>query len=237
MSNKRVPIIALDGNHRTGKGTQLNLLHNSLESDGYQPIILRGDGTRPGEGIAAGDPYSEWWKNFKNYEKSFENNFDAWRHGARLLMAEAAIQRSILPGNGVILFDRAGISRSQMTLKEGLDLDFDNMYGQATDLENLSDEEILTLQPDLTIHLTAPAEVLLGRLNKNDPKLEFRATNISKSNEYFEQAHRQYQELGYSEVISLDARKTVEDSAETIYYATIGTINSVKLRSTHDKHL
>ena len=39
----RVPIIGIDGNHRTGKGTQLDILHHKLLGDGYKPLILRGD--------------------------------------------------------------------------------------------------------------------------------------------------------------------------------------------------
>ncbi len=217
----RPPIIALDGNHRTGKGTQLDILSETLSQEGYDPLILRGDGTRPGEGGSAGDPFSLWWQDFKSFAKGHHNHYSAWRIGARQLLAEAAIWLSELPKNGIILFDRAGISRSQMTLKENLPVCFETMYLQDANTPQLSNKEILQLQPDLTVFLAADTDTLLERLDENDPKYTFRRNNIISSNDFFERGYEAYQKLGLSETMRISVEDSVENIAGKIKSATI----------------
>lgn len=182
---RHVPIIAFDGNHRSGKGTQISLLESELRKNGLHPHILRGDGSRPGMGESDCDPKSEWWQNFKTYVKEFENEYDAWRIGASKLLAEAAIRRIglISDPEAVILFDRAHLSRTQMALKEGVEPTFENMYSNI-----IEKDTIYSLKPSLMIYLDTPMDVLTKRLDINDPKCEFRRNNIKSSNEYYEEA-------------------------------------------------
>lgn len=189
QSPEDTPIIAFDGNHRCGKGTQIARLEASLAAKGYYPYVLRGDGSRPGTGEFNGDPESEWWQGFKDYVKEFENEYDAWRIGSQKLLAEAAIKRKDLSGNpdAVILFDRSLLSRAQMTIKEGLDPSVNNMYPSENG-EMLDAGTIDLLKPDLIIYLGAPINVLVGRLEKDDPKYEFRRQNIHHSSGSFEKA-------------------------------------------------
>lgn len=227
MKNKnRPPIIALDGNHRTGKGTHLDILEQSLVNQGYEPLILRGDGTRTGDGARKGDPFSAWWQDFKNFAGRHENEYTAWRNGACRLLSEAAIWLSHLPDNGVILFDRAGISRSQMTIKEGLEVNFETLYTLNVSEVEISNQSILHLQPDLTLFLSASTETLLGRLSTNDPKYDFRKRNIIASNEYFEMGHMAYDRLGLGAVGHVSADRPISLVAADIYDATMNTLNT-----------
>lgn len=182
------PIIAFDGNHRTGKGTQIDIINAALRADGYTTTVLRGDGSRPGIGVEESDPLSEYWINFKQYAESVENPFEAWREGSRRLLGEAATTMQSLETSHVILFDRSTISRTQMTLKEGLDPTFWNLYNNLG-LEGLTDEDIIHLRPDLLLYLTAEPSVMLDRLDQSDPKYAFRRDNIIKSNRYFDSAY------------------------------------------------
>jgi len=85
------------------------------------------------------------------------------------------------------LFDRFHISRAQMTLKEGLEPKFNNMY-RNIEGDSLETNAIYSLEPDLTIYLNTPIDTLINRLNINDPKYEFRHNNILSSNGYYEEA-------------------------------------------------
>jgi thymidylate kinase len=160
-SREKVPIIAFDGNHRSGKGMQLAHFSRLLAQKGYDPLVLRGDGTRTGLGQERGDPVSLWWQQFKQFESAHPNLYEAWRIGARTLLAEAAIWYGNMPQNGVILFDRSAVSRAQMTLKEDMKVDAETMYGLSSDTL-LSPEQLELLAPDVTFFLSAPPEKVLS---------------------------------------------------------------------------
>ena len=213
---ERIPIIAFDGNHRAGKGTQIRLLEAFLVRGGLHPYRLRGDGSRTGAGMDCSDPYSEWWQEFKANLKSFENEYDAWRIGARRLLAEAAVKFTCISSdsNAVLLFDRSYLSRAQMTLKEGLDLSHANMYfGQG---ENVVDDGIIdATKPDLVVYLDAPSHVLTGRLTQTDPKFDFRNHNIINSEDYFEEAFASL--IGFGEnIVKLDGDQPPEQVFECV---------------------
>jgi thymidylate kinase len=182
-----IPIIALDGNHRVGKGTQIELLMSGLIEAGRRPIMLRGDGSRPGTGETEGDPHSSWWQGFKDYAKSFENEYDAWRIGARTLLSEAAITRTRLPANAVILFDRSVLSRTQMTIKEGLIPSIASAYMNSGS-DTYNETIFQSLYPDVQIYLAASPEKLLERLAPDDEKYAFRHENIRSSSKHYDDA-------------------------------------------------
>ena len=167
---ERIPVIALDGNHRVGKGTQLSLTAARLRSAGFTPHILRCDGSRPGTGACESDPKSDWWKNFKTYASNHEHPYDAWRQGARKLIGEAAHKMSSLDldSRPVMLYDRSYLSRTQMALKEGLDLQDlrGALYGTFLD-EYTEDAFVSHLQlteSDLMLYIALPVVCRLQRV-------------------------------------------------------------------------
>ena len=188
FASEQVPIIAFDGNHRIGKGTQIGIVGDALKKEGYRPHILRGDGSRPGLGLEENDPHSEYWAEFKEYATRQENLFDAWREGARYLVGEAVVKRQLLGQHDIVLFDRSVLSRTQMTLKEGIEPTFWNMY-MNRGVEGVSDDDIRGLNPDLLVYLAADSSIMSERLDPSDPKYEFRRANIVSSNEYFNAAY------------------------------------------------
>ncbi len=214
-SREKVPIIAFDGNHRSGKGTQLAHFSRLLAQKGYDPLVLRGDGTRTGLGQERGDPVSLWWQQFKQFESAHPNPYEAWRIGARTLLAEAAIWYGNMPQNGVILFDRSVVSRAQMTLKEGMRVDAEKMYGLSSDTL-LSPEQLELLAPDVTFFLSAPTDRLIARLETDDPKYAFRRRNILNSNEYFEAAYHACRVLGIGSVERVNADTDVQGVTDQI---------------------
>ena len=206
VENKpNIPIVGFDGNHRVGKGTQIDILSMSLADRGIRPLVLRGDGSRPGLGDSESDPHSLWWQGFREYIKQFDNEYDAWRIGARRLLGEAAIKLASVNDSmtSVVLFDRSRISRTQMTLKEGLATDFEIMYRNNGD-DEYDDADLKEFVPDLTIYMHAPASILLGRLSSQDPKYEFRRRNIIHSQDTFEAASDRCRESG-AKVVSIRA--------------------------------
>ena len=196
--SERPPIVALDGNHRVGKGTQLALTAARLRSAGYTPHILRCDGSRPGLGGSSSDPESTYWQNFKDYAKDHEDPYDAWREGARVLLGEAARKIIVVDPatKPVILYDRSYLSRTQMAIKEGLAPCPEALYGipnserEAEAIQRLLD----VTTPDLLFYLEVPTDALLERLSPDDPKYVFRRRNITSSTTSFEQAFEHHED-------------------------------------------
>lgn len=196
--SERPPIVALDGNHRVGKGTQLALTAARLRNAGYTPHILRCDGSRPGLGGSASDPESAYWQNFKDYAKEHDDPYEAWREGARRLIGEAArkIMLVDLSTKPVILYDRSYLSRTQMALKEGLSPCPEALYGTPrSDREAAALQRLLELTtPDMLFYLDVPTEDLLERLTPDDPKYVFRRRNIMSSAISFDDAFKHYED-------------------------------------------
>jgi thymidylate kinase len=224
VEKRQIPIIGFDGNHRVGKGTQIDLLSMSLADKGIRSLILRGDGSRPGLGSREGDPYSSWWQNFHEYVKESNNEYDAWRIGARRLLGEAATKIAPIDDNvtTVVLFDRSRLSRTQMTLKEGLPTDFETMYRNDGN-DEYNNAHLHTLVPDVTIYMHAPVSILLGRLSSQDPKYEFRRKNIVSSQDSFDEAFEHCREKG-EEVVAIKADQDPID-------VTINVRNAIVARS------
>lgn len=232
--DKEIPIICFDGNHRVGKGTQIKLLGATLLDIGVTPLILRGDGSRTGLGTSEGDPVSEWWQGFKHKVHDADNEYDVWREGARRLMAEAALKIESHNGFGtaIVLLDRGRLSRTQMTIKEGLPVNNDTLYRNDGN-DSFSDDVVLSIVPDLTVYMQAPTRVLLNRLSRYDPKYEFRRSNIVGSAETYDLAFDEVS--GNTDSIELvDAADDPLDVARKVrrLIASYGLIN---LRSSNDQ--
>jgi thymidylate kinase len=217
----RISIVGFDGNHRVGKGTQIDILSMSLADRGIRSLVLRGDGSRPGLGLSEGDPHSPWWQKFKQHIKEFDNEYDAWRIGARRLLGEAAAKIASIDDNvtTVVLLDRSKISRTQMTFKEGLSANFETMYRNDGN-DEYNDTSLQVLAPELTVYMHAPTSVLLGRLSPQDPKYEFRRKNIINSQDTFDSAFEYCRGNG-EEVIAVRADQDPVDVTRNVRDAII----------------
>ena len=183
---------------------------------GLHPHVMRGDGSRPGLGDHEDDPSSEWWRNFKEHIKGFENEYDAWRIGARRLLGEVAVKCSdlIADPKAIILLDRSQLSRIQMTMKEGLEPTFENMYRNVGN-DTIEDSNIRLLSPDLIIYLHVPTNVLLKRLTTDDPKYEFRHNNILQSANYYEEAFANLKKQN-NEVVRINGDQDIQTIEKTV---------------------
>ena len=206
--------IAFDGPNRSGKGTQIGLLEKYLKSEGIPFITIRGDGSRTNKGERPGDPYSEWWEEHLKLLRSPESPIEAWDEASyRLAREQGMWKRRCLPrrtepgGRGVIIVDRSLLSRI-MIIRE-----YDPRY-----LEDMKDEKhqidlyprrpglMEQVKPDILFFLWAPPDILLERLDPNDPKYEFRRRLIlEKANLFPTAAAFLRRHIPTLNLISLDA--------------------------------
>ena len=175
--------VGLDGLHRAGKGTQAALLHAAITEHGGRSIIVRGDGTREGLGLSAGDPYSDVWQARSQRVKSPEGNtVEAWNAASYVLMRELGELRKTDEYDAVIV-DRTVLSRAAFLLHRGIALEGTRLTLDELYPDNVSGEyEALDLAetlPEVIFELrsSSPSD-LLERLDNDDPKYTFRARNI-----------------------------------------------------------
>ncbi|MFH1064180.1 MAG: hypothetical protein V1729_03815 [Candidatus Woesearchaeota archaeon] len=192
-----IEVISFDGLNRSGKGTQIKRMKNYLEDRGITTYVLRGDGSRKGDG-SENDPYSEWWKEMqprlRNKDQSKDSYDKQWAIASDRLNWELyhtyhheipAIMDIGITDKATILLDRSLISRlfvrqrkDAMTTLDGL-LTFSSPSG----------EEHAVVLPDISFILHAPKEELLGRnriLSDHPDKYEFRKKIITEHYESFE---------------------------------------------------
>lgn len=160
--------------HRSGKGTQLELLSSKLDLLQIPNIILRGDSAREGSGANKGDPPDPWWEAFKSTFQSLDEagKMELIMQGARKIAVELigwkthkfAKEFSLsMSGIGVILQDRTPISVMVPLAKSGYDYSPEAIYGQGH-ARHISWAKLL---PDLIIYLEAPQDILLGRAEQS----------------------------------------------------------------------
>ena len=184
-------IISFDGLNRAGKNTQISLLNNYLCDNGYRVAVMRGDGSRKGNG-SSDDPVSTWWQDLQKrlYLKDEQGNYDqiVWREAAKRLNEE--ILDELDAGNSdYILLDRSLISRvfveqSHDTTKCLQDI-----------IRSISTNEGRVVVPDIGFILHVPQTVLLKRnLTSYDcpEKRDFRKDIILGYYDAFENITKQF---------------------------------------------
>lgn len=168
-------VVSFDGLNRSGKGTQIGLLKDYLESRNFQVEVLRGDGSRPGIGSTSFyDPASNFWQ---NWQKKENKSIDDWIYASRILSYENYLKCIEFSAEvkekdqaGAILLDRSHISTWYMLRKKDPNTPF---------VDSLKEPTVL---PDIYFNLSVPKETLLARNSDDNPdKAEFRKRVVSTS--------------------------------------------------------
>lgn len=183
---ERANLIGFDGLHRTGKGTQAELLEEFLREQGYRVATMRGDGSRPGEGIVSGDDFSIEWQQRCLELRGAGNTADAWNRAGAMLVEEL-VDRRDAGTEDFILVDRTVISRA-LFVYDRIGEPAGERYTHAelypTVDEHALDALVDSSLPATIFHFyTADLDVLLGRLDEADPKFGFRSRNITSLHE------------------------------------------------------
>ena len=226
---EKIPVIAFEGINRAGKGTQIEILKKELYLIGMQSIVLRGDGTRDGKGKHKGDPYNEGWiANSEILRRS--GSFNQWNEAAIILAQEYIEWRKKLEDleNQVILLDRSLVSRGSFILQKQPELtgvlEVQNLYPNSSGCP-IKLEDVL---PDVIFELVAPKEVVLSRLDSDDPKYEFRKEIIDKTYDIFYSAKHRLPKIVQERIIALDSTKPPHDIFDDVIFNLNGILEMNK---------
>jgi thymidylate kinase len=220
VENKPVSVVSFEGPHRVGKGQNIKLLSQYLSEKNIPHVVLKGDGSRSGEGQIEGDPESLYWQKLSSELRNSEVPKEMWNYAAYLLSREFLVWKNVyMPRKlnfsnshrGLIILDRSILSRTliprELTepskwseeIPNTLYKKPDNWKGKQIDLESVT--------PDLVFSLHAPLNVLLERLDKDDPKYEFRKRNlIDRYNWYIDSVNYIPKELE-TIIVSVDTNR------------------------------
>lgn len=206
-----IPTIAFEGINRVGKGTQIEKLKDALNDTGISFLELRGDGTREGLGEKEGDPFDEWWQ--ENSKKlRAQGTTEEWNRAAYKLALELCNWKKVVYelGKEIILLDRSLISRASFIIdRESTPftlLEIKDLYPEQPE-QKLDLEDIL---PDLIIELVAPREVLLSRLDPNDPKYDFRSRIIESNYANFLRAKKLLPNSIGERIVTIDSSRPID---------------------------
>lgn len=215
-------VVGFDGLHRSGKGTQAELLARALDEQHTRSVILRGDGTREGAGQSPGDPYSKEWQERNHRLKTVDRTVEGWNQSAYILARELHDRIQNAGQEEAIIVDRTLISRAAFLLHRGV-----TAHGATAELADLypdhqdvAEEEAFDLDaivPDVIFDLQADSpEDLLSRLDPDDPKYEFRAQNIRGGFETAQIASQHLPASVQARVETLDAMEPLQTVHEKV---------------------
>lgn len=194
----KTAIIGFDGLHRAGKEVQISLLEKTLQEKGFLVKIIRGEGTRRGEGKDLSDPFSNWWRQkcpyIFNENNSLVEKFKKVNLVSQRINREAKLtkdfylpreMKALRKEKGVLLMDRTFISRwfvmQQIFPRINLE---DALYSQ----NPKNGMRVYPIIPDIIFVLDVPKVDLLNRCYSSDQtnKKDFRIANIKNYYELFE---------------------------------------------------
>lgn len=224
LEHKRPAVVAFDGLHRAGKGTQAGMLQISAARNGIMSVIVRGDGTRDGLGLHSGDPYSEEWQTRGRQLKSPEGNtIEDWNAAAYVLARELVAQVNENDSKyDLVIVDRSLLSRVAFLLHRGAQLKgerltLDSMYPDNEIVPPQERIDLASIVPDVIFDMRVDdPRCLLGRLDPEDPKYRFRSQNIKGGFDSANIAAKHLPEEIEHRVISLDATKNPNELHEKI---------------------
>ena len=187
-------MIAFDGPSRSGKGTQIKFFSEFLKKKGIPFLVVRGDSSRTANGDI-GNPRSKWWDEInKNIHKSLER--ERWHMAADRLVRELIYWRfRFLPKQmklaesdiGYLLLDRSILSRAMVCIeKEKKNLSFQDLYPCSLNSFGKLKFDVAGICPDIIFLFSTTKDVLISRLNENDPKYEFRRLLIERKWDWYD---------------------------------------------------
>ncbi|MEO8911879.1 MAG: hypothetical protein ABI303_02755 [Candidatus Saccharimonas sp.] len=185
--------ITFEGEHRSGKGTQIDLYKQGSESD---LLVLRGDGSYQGGLSGILDETEICLREEINSQLYSEHTAKVKGHlwsVAAHLCAETILSSQFKDRS--LLIDRGPLSRASFLLSTGLEGKelLDNMY-PAYDFKSKHGVihggpiNVESVDFGRIIYLQVPMEVLLERISDNDEKADFRRKNIIAKKGLFEKA-------------------------------------------------
>ncbi len=214
---EKTPSIAFDGINRVGKGTQIEKIKTVLADAGVEFVALRGDGTRYGLGLHDGDPLSPWWQEYSAHLRAGGMTSE-WHYAAYELAKDIKVwkEQAHRLGKEIILLDRSLLSRATFVIDRESPiadiLTIDHLYPTQPG-PKITLEDVL---PDVLFELVAPKEVVLARLDENDPKLRFRSQMIQKSYDIFAQAKERLPQIVRDRIVTIDSSRPIDQVFDSI---------------------
>lgn len=153
------------------------------------------------------------------------NNLDEWNIAACKLAEEVVYcKNNILPeitqknnsNLGILLIDRSILSRAVLISEQIRNFTMNDLYPK----QFFEKDKILTVWdvlPDVIFLLSAPKEVLLSRLNKNDPKYHFRKKMIEEKSNYYNRVINFFPSIIRAKVNIIDATKKPIEIHKEVY--------------------
>jgi len=212
-----IPIVAFEGLNRAGKGTQIEKLKQVLSEASISFVELRGDGTRDGLGNHDGDPFSPWWQ---IYSEKIRNGgtADEWHYAAYLLAKDIKTwkEQGAKLDRDIALLDRSLISRAAFVTDRELIPNDVLMVEHLYPIQPGPAIELKDVLPDLIIELVAPKEVLLSRLDRDDPKYEFRSRLIEDMYDSYYSCKHRLPPLVQERIVSIDSSQPADRVFDTV---------------------
>ena len=214
-----VKTIGFDGPSRSGKGTQIELLRHKLTSLSIPFFVVRGDGTKQHN---HNDP---WWNKMNNRLHSPEVTNQDWHVAAYRLAQELVhIRDTVLPQMAAtlgapcafLLVDRTLLSRTMIPREENPEDVISRLYPESARQEGLEITPQM-VSPDIIFHISATKEVLLARLDKDDPKYEFRKEMIMKRTEWYKDAAKFLPPEIQSRIVIIDGEQAIDEIFDIIW--------------------
>ncbi len=185
--------VGFEGLHRSGKGTQIDLLSKYLTDKKIIYEVIRGEGTRKGIGKEPYDSQSKWWQDNYSYFFQEDGSFEEKIKKRNLLYQRISretdyyINRKIpklLKNTGddqaFLLMDRTFVSRFFAMRQLIPDIE---LYDALNSINPKNNKTVSPTIPHITFIFDTPKEILIERCNKlsdSPEKTQFRKRNIEQ---------------------------------------------------------
>lgn len=215
--------IAFEGESRSGKDTQIELIKSRLSEMKIPCIAIRGEGYRNGLGDVGGDPESDYWKKMSKVLRENPGEYKLWNDASYRLARELIVWRDrILSKNveeslkpfGILLVDRSLMSNAILkTLESKPESDYqftpEELYPES--IQNRKKISADMVLPDMIIEFIAPKEVLLKRLDKNNPDYKFKKESIEDKYELYLNAKKSLPKEIQDIIVSINSSGSQEE--------------------------